>query len=473
VQNETPTGVHFTPGKTGSSLFHDALEAATGQHSEVFSGIVLPRGKKFKAELADVLVRFEARRAGSAARVDVARTLAASVASHTRFGPSSAPLADSLAEGPCDAQVHKGTGEVGWVPEITYKGKTWSGKAIGDLAQRMRDDHQLTDAAARALTWTADELLGQPVDLQGHSFALLGAGAELAPTPYLLQAGARVLWVDRRAPSPSDAAAGTLVHAPDAGDLLADPAAVYRAVLAEARHAPVHIGLYAYAPGKGRELLLAASMNAIAARIDDASLNSLSMLISPTTPGELAEDGRAEQRARREASSRWQRGITRVGLLGRSPSHRDGDAEIARSIVALQGPTYLAAQYLAKMMLSEAWAVDRPSVRVSANVAGITHTKSLEHPLFLAGFVGAPAFGIEVFTPDQTRVLTTLMMLHDVLNPAAPGADRSGTEADHGRRVASQAIHGGVRTVPWDFWRVIQLAAVIGLTKRPGLMIGR
>lgn len=472
MTHKTPSGVHFTPGESGSSLFHAALTTALETHADVFRGVTIPkRGKPFKAGLAEAIVRFEARRAGSEQRVDIARTLVDALMVHARFGPAGEPLEQALVEGPAEPQVLASTGKVGWVPEVHYRGESWRGNGIRGLALRMREDHQLTTPAYRALRWVADNLLTEPLDLRGHTFAILGAGAELAPTPYLLQAGARVLWVDRRPPD-GPPPAGELVTYPGADDLLADPCAIYQAVAAEAARGPLHLGLFAYAPGKGRELLLTTAMNAIAARLPDESLRSVSMLVSPTTPGELSEDDKRDQVARAAAAKRWHRGLTRLRVLPQTASHRDGDAEIARSIVSLQGPTYLAAQYLAKMMLSEAWAVER-SVRISANVAGITHTKSLEHPLFLAGFVGAPRFGVEVFEPDQTRVLTTLLMLHDALNPDAPCADASGGAAAQGRRVASQAIHGGVRSLPWEFWGTIQSAAVLGMISKPSVLFRR
>ena len=61
-------------------------------------------------------------------------------------------------------------------------------------------------------------------------------------------------------------------------------------------------------------------------------------------------------------------------------------------------------------------------VAVSANVAGITATRSLLHPLFQAGFLGAPSFGIEIYEPATTRLLSGLLTLHDVLHEGAPGA---------------------------------------------------
>lgn len=458
---------------TGSTLLRAAMAEAVARYPAVFGDLSIPADpKRFKRALPDLIVQFEARRADSVHRVDIARQLAAFVPARTLLGGE--PLADAIVRSrPLpEPLVRRGTATSGWAPSVSYADRTWEGPAIGELADVLVRDHLVTGAAAAALRWMAGERLSRPVDLAGETFVVLGAGAELAPTLLLLRAGARVLWIDAQAPTTiSDADhAGTLVYLPTVGDLLGDPASVYGAVAAEARNRPVHILLYAYAPGGGRELLLTSVMNTLVARLPPGALRSVTMLVSPTTPGEVPAEDRGARAERRAGAPRWQRALARLGVLPEPAGHRAGDTEVARSIVALQGPTYLAAQYLTKMMAAEAWAIDLAPVRVSANVAGITRTRSLEHPLFLAGFLGAPAFGIRIYPPDETRVLSTLLMLHDVLNPAAPGADPTGGPAAQGRRVASQAVHGGVRTVPFVFDATIRVAAVLGLARKPSLL---
>ena len=462
---QTPT-VALPPGQTGSTLFRSLLAEAVRKRPNVFGDLVVPdEGTPFKRALQDLLCRFEACRVASAERAQIAGELAEAAQSVGLFGER--PLAESLSEGECEAAVvTRGTAAPGWTPSVTYRGQTWTGAQIGALAQRLRIDHQLTQAAADALLWMAENRLQQPLVLD-ERFALLGAGAELAPTPYLLAAGATVVWVDRAVPMLApETFAGTVVRHADAGDLLAQTPAIATALRQACAEGPLHLGLYAYAPGKGRELLLTLAMNALA---DACTPASRSMLVSPTTPGEVHPEDRADRIARRERAPRWQKALRRSRLLAEPAFHAEGEVEIARSIVSLQGPTYLAAQYLTKMLAAEHWAATERG-RISANVAGITHTASLEHPLFLAGFLGAPRFGVEVFTPDQTRVLSTLLMLHDVLNPDAP-ANAAGLDANaRARHVATRAIHGGVRSLPWVFEPTIRTAAIMGLAKKPSLL---
>jgi hypothetical protein len=114
-------------------------------------------------------------------------------------------------------------------------------------------------------------------------------------------------------------------------------------------------------------------------------------------------------------------------------------------------------------------------VTVSANVAGITRTRSMSHPIFQAAFLGAPAFGVQIFDPETTRALSGLLMLHDLLNPNAHGAAARHAESAGDRidRLLSQQVHGGVYSMPFELESAIRVAALLGMAKKPGLMFGR
>ena len=81
-----------------------------------------------------------------------------------------------------------------------------------------------------------------------------------------------------------------------------------------------------------------------------------------------------------------------------------GEAQVPRIVVALQGASYQAAQYVEKLCAAERWAaVPGRRFTVSANVAGISRTRSLSHPLFEAAYAGATAFGVETFVPEDRK----------------------------------------------------------------------
>jgi len=492
--SEPSHGVTLPAGETGSSLFHRLLADAAARFPAALGNVRLSKSPKaFKHEYPKVLVRFEAARVASPERAAIARFMVEALhAGLTFVGPEgTTPLATYLAS-PHPTPVvfdHRSyAGRAGLRPGTSYGGKPYDGRALMTVADDLKRSHHMTDAAVAALGWVLDhaDQTGGVLDLRGQRFVLMGAGAELAPTEMLLKGGATVLWIDVTPPKKSLLTnldlAGKLVIPEGVGDILANPRGVKRAIeqfVAEGA-GPVHLGLFAYAPGQGRELRLAAAMDAIARSLEPELVSSIAMFVSPTVPAEVQPEDVAYVATRGAALPRWQRVLQLTGVL-KTPGHYQGAASsIALAIVALQGPTYQAAQYLAKMLSAEVYATQglrfdgppRP-VTTSANVAGITNTKSLTHPLFQAGFIGAPSFSVRIFEPPTTRALATLLVLHDLLNPAAPGHASAAFESDavETRALAARQIHGGCYTLPWSLEHTIRASAVLGLTKKPSLAV--
>jgi hypothetical protein len=286
----------------------------------------------------------------------------------------------------------------------------------------------------------------------------------------LIQAGATVRWLDVKPPS-LPAGPGKVIASETPDDLLQHPRDVLAALEAFAAEGPIHLGFFAYAPGASRELRLAGAMDALTEALDPALVKSVSCYVSPTSPGELQPEDAAWMAERAQAPALWQRGLSTVKAL-RAPGAFGG---VSRAIISLQGAGYQAAQYLAKLIAAEVLASSGRSWALSMNVAGITNTKSLSHPLFQAGFVGAPLFGVRIFEPETTRGLNGLLMLHDLLNPEAPSAASraKGPELERAKAVRSQQVHGGVYGMPWLFESAVQSAAVIGLSRKPQLLLPR
>lgn len=241
---------------------------------------------------------------------------------------------------------------------------------------------------------------------------------------------------------------------------------------------PVDVGLYAYAAGRGREWRLTAAMNAIVDSLPAGSLRSVAMLVSPTTPVAQRSDTLRASDLRHAERPLWQRGLETAGLLA-APHVGEGDARVLRNVVSVQGAGYQAAQYIGKTLAAERWATSGPSgqggpVMVSANVAAITMTRSLRHPVFEAGFAGAAAFGVETFEPDTTRALNGLLLIHDLLNPEAPGAVPGASESpeERARDLLAQQVHVGLFAMSSDLESMIRIGALIGLARRPGLVPG-
>ena len=135
-------------------------------------------------------------------------------------------------------------------------------------------------------------------------------------------------------------------------------------------------------------------------------------------------------------------------VLRRRSRAAAGLPRVSDTIVPLQGVSYQAAQWLEKTVAMEALGARRPGLKLSANVAPITNTRSMGHRLFQIAFRGAESFGVEIFTPETTRTLCTLLYVEDLLGdrPAVPAH-----------------FHGGAFTVPYTANSAIRMAAVRGL----------
>jgi hypothetical protein len=485
-------GVVLPDGHTGSSLFHLVLSQALTRYPEALgSAHFPPNAHAFKRQYGAALARFEAARCASSQRAEIARfivqkTLEALVFVEENGGVN--PLLDYLRKPAAPVKLLRNASPStnGLAVEVPFEGKLWRGREVVALAERLYGAHQITRAACDALTWIVDHAAahGGRISLYNQRFALLGAAAELAPTRHLLQAGASVLWVDPADPLALRASGqelgGVLVWSEQARDLLVEPAAVLSAINEFAGKSAVHIGMFAYAGGESQEWRLGAVMNAITASLDPSLVRSVALLVSPTSPGTLEPESVKAAETRRQNAPFWQRALARVGILSRPGHHELGAEAIALATVSIQGLSYQAAQYISKIAAAESYAVygndlyaEQPrSLTVSANVGGVTRTRSLAHPVFEAAFQGAPHFGVRIFEAETTRALSALLMLHDLLNPSAPGAAREidGKAREHAARVHAQQVHGGLYGLPYELEGVIRCAAVLGASQKPSVL---
>ena len=474
---ETDRAVRLPSGASASSALFRLLQDACARFPSLAAARLPESSKQFRRSYPEDLVRFEAVRLASADRSAIAAFLVE--ASHAALVAGAAdaerPLAEAVraATEPIATDVTRLAGTGRLVPAIPYRGTLHRGAGLRALIEDLAGRDLLGAPAQAALHWLVDHALDEAgeLDLGERRFALLGAGAELAPTTLLLEAGAEVLWIDRAAPPETlgkDSALSGRLRLPRAPiDLLECPEAAVATLRQFAESGPIDLGLYAYAPGAGREWRLEAAMNAIVDALPRGALRSVSLLVSPTAPLPLGPGERAARERHLLARPAWQRMLGGLGLLGSRAPVRVGDVEVPRLVVALQGASYQAAQYLEKVLAAERW-LARPerSFSVSTNVAGISQTRSLSHPLFEAAYAGAAAFGVETFQPETTRSLNGLLTLHDLLNANAPGAPGA-TDAD---ALLAQRFHGGFHVVPNAVDPSLRVAAGIGLVKQPALL---
>lgn len=469
--------VLLADGQSASALLHAVLAEAAAAFPAALGAARLPdQPQAFRRSYPDDLARFEAARVASAERSAIARHLAAAVQQRLVWADAagSRPLMDALAEParPLPLESHAGPAAPGWRPNLVYRGTRYGARELGELGATLVARAVVTPAAGAALARVGAQLLdGDALRLTGRRIVVLGGGAEMAPTRFWVEAGADVLWLDV-APPPAEwladpQLAGHLYWPRGSVDLLARPQEVLATIEAFAGGGPVDLGLYAYAPGQARELRLTGTMNAIVNALPPELVASVTMLVSPTTATALDADDRTAMEARRAARPAWETLLSGLGLLGRGAGRIEvGDGAATRSVVTIQGASYQGAQYLGKVMMAECWSrhgapqVDRPRpLRVSANTAAITRTRSLDHPVFAAAFGGAGAFGVETFTPRQSRRVNGLLAVADWLadEPPTPGAVR---------------VHGGIHTLPYPLEPALRVAAGFGFARAPRLLRG-
>jgi hypothetical protein len=380
--------------------------------------------------------------------------------------------------------THVTRGEGRLRPRVSFRGETYEGDALLDWLDGLFDDGMMTRQAHGVLRGLWSRSSSEGLSLRGERFVLLGAGAELAPTELLLAAGADVLWIDLRPPPASllerDDLGGTLYVPEGEVNLLEGPAEILATVRAFAAAQPVHMGMYAYAGGQGQEWRLTASMNAILRSLSPDLVRSMALLVSPTTANAVTPEDREIAR-HRLAHAGVARGLLhRLGFL--RLGHEDGASRsVVRSIVTLQGASYQAAQYVGKILAAEAHALHGPTLgehpapmRVSANVAPITATRSLSHPVFEAGFIGAPRWGILISEPMTTRHVAGWLTIADLTSPDAPTRPDAqyAQDTDRASALFSEQFHGGVGTQPYEVIDGIRFAAIQGMLQRPSLLAG-
>ena len=486
-------GIELADGGSATTHLHSALGAAVEEYPEVFATAGFPADVSvFKSNYADILPVFEAARADSPQRADIARTIVTAAHDAIVMNPAGVALADAVAEdsAPLDLETWSPGGSRRLTPAVPFDGRSVTGDELVAAVDALVARGSASSPVGHAIRWIVDQATSMSpqtmspqtrsrgtsmfpetraggtsgIDLRGRRIAMLGAGAELAPTRLWLDAGADVLWIDLDEP-PADLRAdgdlaGSLHWVPGGVDLLVDPHKVRATIDDFAAGEPIDIGLYAYAPGRAREWRLTAAMNAIVDALPRRIVRSVAMLVSPTTCGVLTNEDLAIEADRLADRPRWQRGARAARLLGRTTGHATSGATAAnRGVVSIQGGSYQAAQYVAKLLTAEAWATDPEPIAVSANTAGISLTESLHHPVFDLAFAGASAFGVETFDPPTTAALNGLLTLHDRLDPAM-------TERGVDELFATR-VHGGIYVTPYPIDPALRIAAGIGVLKDP------
>ena len=465
-------GIQLRRGGTASQILYQCLDAAVQAYPSVFAEIKFPKNARdFKASYVAVLPRFEAARINDPARADIARLLAETFQTQLIYQDDQGfrELSEHLASPAKPLLLERllPNCDPGWQPTLHFLKQDWPD--LSSLGQALLTENIISAGAEDALLWLTQHLgKDHRIDLSGRKVVIFGASAEMAPTAQFSAAGAEILWLDLTPPTELTASQfrGGGLQFPTGGvNLLTQPAETLATILAFADTEPLDLCLYAYAPGQAREMRLTAGMNAIVNALPNALVRSITLLLSPTTATPLDPTDLLALTHRKNTRPVWEAVFDGLGLLGSGGgAELQGPLGASRSVVGIQGASYQAAQYLAKLMTAETWvqggtssSEQREPLRVSANTAPITQTRSIAHPVFDAAFGGAAALGVQTFTPGQSQTLNGLLAVHDWLHPTAPQPGKI-------------RVHGGIHTLPYPMDIALRVAAAIGFTQSPKLL---
>ena len=388
------------------------------------------------------------------------------------------PLADWSASEPTqhlETVELTGTGDPERELSLPFRGERLRGDAL-----RARLDGWVTAGVLEPSASDAVRtVMANPdwLSLDGHTVAVLGAGAEMGPLQALLRWGARVAAVDLPRPElwqrilhTASTGAGTLLvpAGPDGGtspleqragaDLIVDVPAL-AGWLADLR-GPLVLGNYVYADG-GTNVRLSVAVDALTLRLSDLRDDvALAFLATPTdvfaVPREAVEQATRSYEHRSGTAKLLSRPLRTVsgGRLLRRSYVRDADPGINDSLVAQQGPNYALAKRLQRWRASVA---RDAGAMVSLNVAPPTRTRSVvKNRALAAAYAGAHRFGIEVFEPATANVLMAALLVHDLHTHGGPDHDHPWQDE------AFAAVHGGLWRAAYAPRSALGLAALLG-----------
>jgi hypothetical protein len=348
----------------------------------------------------------------------------------------------------------------------------------GDDLRRHLDAWVADGAVEPTVAEAVGAVLARPdwLRLDGHTVAVLGAGAEMGPLPSLLRWGARVAALDLTRPAIWERVlrlaregAGTVLvpHAPEGSsslersagvDLIADAPRVVDWLADDERR--LVVGNYVYADG-ATNVRVSMAVDELSRRLLQRREDvALAFLATPTDVFAVPADAVAH------ATRAYEQRSTRAKLLGRPlrtlsagrllrRSYRpDADPGVNDSMIPQQGPNYALAKRLQRWRATVA---REAGSTVSMNVAPPTRTRSVvKNRALAAAYAGAHRFGVEVFEAATSNVLMAALLVHDLQTGGGPRHEHPWQDE------AYAAVHGGLWRTPYAPRSALGLAALLG-----------
>ncbi len=370
--------------------------------------------------------------------------------------------------------------------EVRGEGLAESEVSLPYHGRRLRGDdlHRRLDewVVAGVMEPTAAEavrvVMGNPewLRLEGHTVAVLGAGAEMGPLQALLRWGATVAAVDLPRPDiwqrvldtvrngagssliPVEPGAGEAVHHHTGADLIAEVPEV--ADWLAGLPGRLVLGNYVYADG-ATNVRVSMAVDALTTRLlESRDEMALAFLATPTdvfaVPGDAVDQSTRAYEGRSTTAkllSRPLRAVSAGRLLHRAYVS-GSDPGVNDSLVPQQGPNYALAKRLQRWRAALA---RDAGTTVSLNVAPPTRTRSVvKNRALAAAYAGAHRFGVEVFEPATSNVLMAILLVHDLHTDGGPRNEHPWEDE------AYAAVHGGLWRSGYAPRSALGLAALLG-----------
>jgi hypothetical protein len=385
-----------------------------------------------------------------------------------------------LSEWPDDRRTVESTEVIGRDEPLRELALPYRGERLrGDELRRRVDAWVEAGVVEPTVSDAIETVLANPdwLRLEGHTVAVLGAGAEMGPLPSLMRWGARVAAVDldrpeiwQRVLALANEGAGTMVvpvskSRGDAAleqiagiDLLGEVPAIERWL----RDQPgtLVLGNYVYADG-ATNTRVSLAVDELSRRLRETRPDlALGFLATPTdvfaVPAEAVDHSTKAYDGRSVRSKTLTRPLRTLsgGRLLRRNYVPGSDPGINDSLVPQQGPNYALAKRLQRWRATVA---RHEGATVSMNVAPPTRTKSVvKNRALAAAYAGSHRFGVEVFEPATSNVLMAALLVHDLHTGGGPRQEHPWQDE------AYAAAHGGLWRTPYAPRSALGLAALLG-----------
>lgn len=374
--------------------------------------------------------------------------------------------------------------------EVPYEGGSLSGDALHRQLDRWVDAGTVEPSFAEAIR----RVMANPdwLDLSDRTFVVLGAGAEMGPLESLCRWRADLALVDLPQPRLWDRILTTVrdgrgrarvplrngTSAPQTGplaevagaDLVTDLPEI-AAWLDRLEAGPLTLGNYVYADG-ALNVRVSVAVDALAEHLADRRDDLSAAVLATPTDVYAVPEGTREESLERFASTGLGRRLVRVMSGGRLFAPNYGEAlrspdgrayGVADCLVPQQGPNYALAKRLHRWRAR--WVRHRGMVS-SINVAPPTRTVSVtKNKMLAAAYEAAPAYDVEIFEPETSRVLMAAMLVHDLRYPGS-AADPQADLGHHLDLLSEGAIHGGLWRIAFAPRTVLPLAVARGMARR-------